>query len=426
MIFGVCSAAHAWTNHAVLTYMALDSMPDAKNRVRAETIESFLNMEREKIGKALEAEETWARENVRDYQPRPDALAFSASREKDIVVRFLNAVRLNPRMKFPLFLQPRDPKDARRRAGWDTISLYPRNYLERPLVSIRPGELVAVEEVVATASDEPDYGYDFGLYENNETTYGSMYGYGPQPISDPKIFSYTQAGFHMGFYHESWIVFKAAPILKRTCPEQRAHLLYALSRFAFETGHPYWGYRFAGMGMHYVQDLAQPFHACTLPGVSTIKLLWISVLNAIGFNGPYDRAVAKVTNEHTLLETLLYDVMREKFDGAEHGDPLLTALGDAAGDAAPGTYDGHYITSTVSREAYERADDLITALNGIISDRELFGRAAALDREGRLNPRDVVSASSEPDKKRFNGAMTVLMKSIGEHSRAYLRAATAR
>jgi asparagine synthase (glutamine-hydrolysing) len=54
--------------------------------------------------------------------------------------------------------------------------------------------------------------------------------------------------------------------------------------FAFKTGHPYWGYRFLGWGLHYVGDLSQPFHSRVLPNYSTLGMLWIYFKSILGFD----------------------------------------------------------------------------------------------------------------------------------------------
>ena len=51
----------------------------------------------------------------------------------------------------------------------------------------------------------------------------------------------------------------------------RAALYARLSEGAFNTGHPYWGYRFLAWSMHYVQDVTQPWHTIFLPNVSFLQ-----------------------------------------------------------------------------------------------------------------------------------------------------------
>jgi hypothetical protein len=51
----------------------------------------------------------------------------------------------------------------------------------------------------------------------------------------------------------------------------RAALYSKLSEGAFNTGHPYWGYRFLAWSIHYTQDVTQPWHTIFLPGTSFLS-----------------------------------------------------------------------------------------------------------------------------------------------------------
>ena len=94
---------------------------------------------------------------------------------------------------------------------------------------------------------------------------GARYGFGTQPFGDARFEYSSQAPFHIGYYHESALIYRAAPFLARTYPEMRVQQYLGLARFAFESGHDYWGYRFLGWALHYVQDLTQPYHSKALP-----------------------------------------------------------------------------------------------------------------------------------------------------------------
>jgi hypothetical protein len=134
-------------------------------------------------------------------------------------------------------------------------------------------EKVAALAVFATAADEPDYGHDINLFSDNPGAVGALYGFGPQPFGDARFQYSSQAPFHMGFFHESPVVYAAAGFLERSWPDWRAYQYMGLARLAFASGHPYWGYRFLGWGLHHIQDLTQPYHAKPLPGVELASLL---------------------------------------------------------------------------------------------------------------------------------------------------------
>ena len=245
----------------------------------AEPLESFLAKEKDKIGELLKAEEAWAVSNVKAYPPLPSALDFLKSKEPDFRLRFLKALRLNPEMKLPLYLMvlPGSPVPSKQPIPRLALSVLKHDFQNMIYVPLNPGEKISALEVLATASDEPDNGLDIGVWEDNDTSFGKEYGYGKQPFGNPKLDYGTQAPFHMGFYHESSIVYKAAPSFQKAFPEQRAHLFHSLAKLAFQTGHPYWGYRFAGWGLHYVQDMTMPYHTTIMPGRMTITMLSIAI-----------------------------------------------------------------------------------------------------------------------------------------------------
>ena len=87
--------------------------------------------------------------------------------------------------------------------------------------------------VVASAADEPDYGHDINLFSDNPGEAGARYNFGKQPFGDARFEYSSQAPFHIGYYHENELIFRAAPYLARTYPEVRVHQYLGLARFAF-------------------------------------------------------------------------------------------------------------------------------------------------------------------------------------------------
>jgi hypothetical protein len=275
--------------------------------VEVESLGHFLVAERDGIARLLEDEEAWARANIPGYPPRPTPLAFRADDARPDVLRqrLIAAVRMNPAAKLALYLQlpPGATATGPRLTEADLSPLKSGEAIKlSTFVALRDGQRVAAIDVLATASDEPDYGLDIGLWTDNGTAHGDAYGFGRQPFGNPTSEISSQAPLHMGFYHESSIVYRAAPFLARTLPEYRIHLWQSLARHAMRTGHDYWGWRFAGWALHYLQDLAQPYHARVLPGVSVPSMLWVNALDLAGLHGAKTRAINLVTNRHFALE----------------------------------------------------------------------------------------------------------------------------
>ena len=95
--------------------------------------------------------------------------------------------------------------------------------------------------------------------------FGAKNGFPVQPFGNPKYAYSSQAPFHMAFFYESGLIYSAGPFIKQTYPDYRTYIYQTLARYAFATGHDYWGYRFMGWGLHYIGDLTQPSKAqrCT-------------------------------------------------------------------------------------------------------------------------------------------------------------------
>ena len=433
----LCAApAFAWSNHALVTRPALEALREfaALAPVRVETLESFLAAQGASLEQLLDDEERWAREHVPMYPPRPDALRFVAAGKADATDavdlrrRFVAALRISPDLPLSLFVQ-RAPgaraEDGRAPMPERDVTTLPRDDAIEAVkfAALREGEPVSPIEVVASASDEPDYGLDIGLWEDNGTTQGRVYGFGRQPFGNPALDFGTQAPFHMGFFHESAIVYAAAGFLKRTFPEYRIHLWLALARHALRTGHDYWGWRFAGWAMHYLQDLTQPYHARVLPDVSTVRMLWINTLYMAGWPDARNRAVTLVSNRHLAFEnfqrTALLAGLRERARAAMLFDALA-----GTGAAADPNYDDRTPRAAVAMRASEAADALDRTIAASLPARYVsdpsfeFGASergidlyAALSRDDPAG-RDALARALAPRLVDFGAFTRALVRSL--------------
>jgi hypothetical protein len=341
----------------------------------------------------------------------------------------LGALRINPEARLTLFAQLRPGAPA---AGRPTLAerevttlLHSESTHADTFVALRPGERVAVLEVLASATDEPDYGLDVGLFEDNGSAWGRLYGLGRQPFGyNPRIEFSSQGPLHVGFFHEHAIVYKAAPFLMRTWPEWRIHLWKALALHAFRSGHPYWGWRFAGWGLHYVQDLTQPYHARVLPGVSLARMLWISALDQLGMHQAKLDAQTLVTNRHLALENFQLRRLRRAWLSGSADDPVLRALGDTRADTEV-AYDDAAPRAVVSARAAMQADALDAALERALPVRYTndphydFGVT-----ETDVDLDAVVAAAAPESRAAMQALLERLLAELGRESRAYVRAIT--
>ncbi len=352
----------AWSEHPLVTYPVMAAIPEvsASESVTVESIETFLSAEPKRLEQLLLEEEAWAQKNLQWYPLLPASLAFKADGSPDTLrERFCHAIRVNPRVKFPCYLQmlPGGYAGERPPLRPSEISFLTDtdDWGETTFVSLYPEGGARPLEIVVSATDEPDLlGLDIGLFEDNRTEFGKIYGFGKQPFGNPNLEYGSQAPFHMGFYHESGIMYFFAGFLKKALPEYRIHLYKRLAQFAFETGHPYWGWRFTGLGLHYLADLAQPYHATALPGVGTARALEISIVDMIGIHGPKNNAVQLVSNRHTALEKFVQVVLQRAYKKGELNQPILAALGSAK-DGEP--YTDRVPRDVVSKLAHDKAGE---------------------------------------------------------------------
>ncbi len=341
LLLGVCflilvpaRGAWAWTEHPLVIRETLASFPEVQDAglVKAESLDAFLMAEEKGLVKLLEDEEAWARKGLAWYRPLPEGLRFRATgNARDVRQRFCHAIRINPHARLGLYLQfvPTVPTGEGRSITPDRLTFLKdlTEWKKTRFAELGEGEMVSPSDVVTTASDEPDFGLDIGLYEDNGTAIGTLYGFGKQPFGNPNLEYSSQGPFHMGYYHEAWIVGALAGFVKQTYPEHRIHLYRTLSVHAFRTGHDYWGWRFMGIGLHYLMDMNLPYHSTLLPGVSTPRMLWINTLDLVWVSGPKAGAIQLVSNRHTALEAFQQAVMQEAYRQG-HGDdsPLFQSL----------------------------------------------------------------------------------------------------
>ncbi|MEA1652373.1 hypothetical protein UAJ10_25610 [Nitrospirillum sp. BR 11164] len=427
--FAAQPAAWAWSNHTLCTWPAVEAMPQvAGHSVPAETLAGFLAKEAAALPKVLEEEEQWARAHVPFYAPRPDGLAFKVAVDADAAAlkqAFVHAIRVNEEVPIALYRQRPPGTDAAAGRGmdWPALSILknPEDVDLKQMERLEEGEAVPVADVVATASNEPDFGLDIGLFQDNGQKQGALYSFGTQPFGNPLLDYGSQAPFHMGFYHESGILYKAAPYLQKTYPEARVHLYMTLSRFAFAQGHPYWGWRFAGWAIHYVQDMAQPYHARVLPGVGVPSMLWTSVLDMAGVHGPKLAALNRVTNRHTSLENYQKNRMAAAYARGDMGDPLLAALRDTHGDTAVQRLQPDTLREVSSAQSVAVADALDAQLERSFPARYVSDAATNLDGKDA----DLYALSRQApaaEQAKLADMVADRMRQAGRDTRAVIRA----
>ncbi len=352
--------AQAWGNHTPMCYRAFERMPEVATAaaVKAEPLADFLRDQEAAIARTLDAQEAWARERLKGHAPRPDALRFvpdAARSDADRRAAFLRALRLSPHTKLMLYLQvdPREPDTSRAPLDVSQVSAVPNSKgATQRFVSLQPGDTVAPLAVLASACDEPDYGHDLNLFDDNPGAPANPgYGFGKQPFGNPAVAIGSQAPFHMGFFHQGAIFNTLAPSFARTFTELRVQQYGGLAVLAWQTGHAYWGWRFAGLALHHVEDLTQPYHASAAPGATLGHMMWVNLKAQLGAPADRQGLVVLQSNRHFVLEQFqtrwIIDAARQKRDG-----PLEQALRELARDARYPPWSPAYVRDVVAAEAF--------------------------------------------------------------------------
>ncbi|MEM7184061.1 MAG: hypothetical protein AAF518_24390, partial [Spirochaetota bacterium] len=93
----------AWSDHTLVSYPVLKSMPEIRNKtVTATSLQTFLKAVEKPLEKFLQQEEKWMQKNLSYYPALPDALKFKAGAKGEFKERFAHAIRINPNSKLNL------------------------------------------------------------------------------------------------------------------------------------------------------------------------------------------------------------------------------------------------------------------------------------------------------------------------------------
>lgn len=421
--------AWAWSNHSLVAYRALENMPEVARAapVVVEPLEAFLKAEEKAIEALFARQEEWARKHVHSYAPRPDALAFAANPARSDAARrqaFVAALRISPNTRFALFVQP----DAR--TAPEPVALLPHaavNFLPEQANSpyryaaLKAGETVPALQVVASASNEPDYGMDINLWADSPSDWGKQYGFGKLPFGNPALYFSTQAPFHMGLYHEDWLIFKAAPFIQRTFPLLRIHQYTGLAALAFRTGHAYWGWRFAGLALHYIQDLTQPYHANLAPGDSTFRMISANLLAMAGLPRQRDDLIVLLSNRHLALEKYQNDLMMVSAR-ARQDTPLDLALRKMELDSTYPPWSDLYAREVVARESHAAGPKVAQAIVAAMPAE--YVSDPAFDFGVKESGIDLAAAMARADpakRAELDRQVAALLGHFGAHSRNTIR-----
>ncbi|MBC7690490.1 MAG: hypothetical protein H7222_01865 [Methylotenera sp.] len=186
------------------------------------------------------------------------------------------------------------------RKRYETLATSLQLHPHGKLLSTAPdGKIATGAQLLAVALDDPDYGMDQDL----------------PPTADPegdRPFMGGLTGFRsQGFRHMFFGGWKFShPIATFQIPTRalgqspdRAALTGQHARELLHTGDFAWGLRVLGWSAHYIQDLAQPFHATQIPNLRMVP--WSALLSwppGKAFGNLVAETTRSITNFHYAYE----------------------------------------------------------------------------------------------------------------------------
>lgn len=418
----------AWENHSLAAYRAFENMPEVAGApsAKAEPLEAFLRAEESTLEALLAAQEAWALVHIEKYPARPPELAFKADPNRSDEARrlaFLKALRVAPDSRFALYSQsdPWNPGSGNPLPASAVSTLPEEVDAGYRYLALKPDEPVPALTVLASATDEPDLGMDAKLFEDNGSDWGKQYGFGTQPFGNPWLAQGSRIPFHMGFMHESRLLQWGIPGIRRSLVLLRSHQYSTLAALAFRTGHAYWGWRFAGLSLHYLQDLTQPYRAALAPGESSAKLLSAQVLAMSGLPAMKNELIQLRAKRCLVLEKYQAELLLRAADDKQE-TALEKALHAMDKDKNYPDWSDRYLREVVSlqasRAAPELAHTLVAALPAeLLADPPVdFSR-----REAVVRLIGDTSQPESPERLKLDATLAELLGNFGAHSRNALR-----
>lgn len=160
------------------------------------------------------------------------------------------------------------------------------------------GNEVSGPRILIDFSDEPDWEMDDGVEKGLVAEFmGGSQGY--------RHMHYPAGTFHLPH-----------PFLPQGKAPERAELFYQYAREAFGNGDPYWGLRFLARAVHYLEDLANPFHTVQISAKFLVK------------ENLYKGTIQAAKNYHFAYEDYVAYVLIQALRGKNHKE-MLAAIREA-------------------------------------------------------------------------------------------------
>lgn len=268
-------------------------------------------------------------------------------------------------------------------------------------------DVPAAFQAIAYSSDEVDLGMDQDLNISPDQKYmGGYSGLSSQGIRHM---------YYQAWNFESPIVTFHFPIHEMGMAIERATRYFSLASEAKKKGHLFWAYRFLGWGMHYVQDLGQPYHTRQF---ASFRLLPWRILLKNGWDAFVEEATRIVSNYHLSFEDYVHARLEAPGDPSQNllirafelPSGSVTVKQNLEGNLALKLSEGLKI---LARASAEQASEIVCA------EERLAGKilkAPGIDL--RRSP-TVLDWSIRPPSPELDGAAARALSDVGVATRWY-------
>ncbi len=245
------------------------------------------------------------------------------------------------------------------------------------------GEKTNALQILIDFSDEPDWGMD----KNLELAFRQ------------KFMGGSQGYRHMYYPAGTWHL--PQPFFSQGKAPQRAVHFYQLARQAFEKEDTYWGFRFLARTMHYIQDLAQPYH--------TTQLAWAF----FHVTSPLDGTTQTTKNYHFGYESLVARILELEAAGRLPSD-YQRILKEAPALSANSVEE---LAVKIARKSQRLSEETFAVSIQLMGDK-LFSRQPV-----PLTDSDVETILAHPRRLEFDRQVKAALKLIAAGSKGLLELA---
>lgn len=297
----VPSCAPAWDNHFLLTRAAVqtlgDELPILDTQVKPTTLASFLARNNTVVKNTLNSFHEW-KQQVYPYQQwmlSSSNRALLQGKEAINQAQFLEILGVAS----TAFSKVVVPKEF--------------SALYNPAMA-NTNTTRSFADWLILFTDEPDWGMDKGLFGTGDPRYSKI------PYGNEKGTG-SQAPFHMYFPRESWVTNKIMPTLKQGMAHLRFAIFGNLAQVALSARDNYWAARFLGCAIHYLEDMAVPYHASAVPFLNPLVMAKaIFAKDRERFNSDKTQLLS---NRHFLYEAVAKRLQMLSADSIEKIYPAL-------------------------------------------------------------------------------------------------------